>query len=238
VSGTFTDQRDGNTYQTVQLRDGKTWMAENLRYEMPGSYPADENPDQGPLGTHPRYNSQRYGRLYNWDAAQDCAPNGWHPPKASEWEKMLNAYGGFGPLHGEINATGRNDSARLILEEFDVEFGGCVTSPPMKGSKVCYTYFGGFMGGRFWTASKPLFDSKSGIYFLLFVAGDRSGCSDAERKRLYEEMLADRRARFPNFRVDSEAGFIGAIDGLPSIGTASKSQENLWNAFSVRCVKD
>ena len=113
MRGPFTDKRDGNIYQTVQLRDGKTWMGENLRYHMPGSYLADEKPEDGPLGTHPSYNCKRYGRLYSWEAAQRSAPKGWHLPEASEWEKMLNAYGGFGLLHGEINPTGKNNLGDL-----------------------------------------------------------------------------------------------------------------------------
>lgn len=40
----FTDPRDMNTYNIVMLRDGNWWLGENLRYEMPGSFPADKNP--------------------------------------------------------------------------------------------------------------------------------------------------------------------------------------------------
>jgi hypothetical protein len=214
-------------------------MAENLRYEMAGSYPADQHPDDTPLATHPGYNWRRYGRLYSWEAAQRCAPNGWHLPKDKEWQKLLNLYGGWGNLHDPITPTGRNDLAQLILQELEVEFGGCVTSPPSTpGGKVYYMYFGSFMAGRFWTASKPLFDSKSGIYFVLYVHGDGSSLSPERYKQLWKSTLDDRRARFPDFHLDSEVGFIGAIDGVPSIGTASRSQENLWNAFSIRCVRD
>jgi len=236
----FRDPRDGNHYKTVTLRDGRVWMAENLRFEMPGSYPADQNPDDTPLATHPGYNWKKYGRLYTWDAAQRCAPPGWHLPKDSEWKKMLNAYGGWGTLHNPITATGRNDLAQLILEELQVEFGGCVTTanPTGHDGKIYYTYFGSFMAGRFWTASKPLFDSKSGIYFVLFVTGDSDAVPPQEYSRLRQATISDRKARFPHFREGSEPGFIGVMDGIPSIGTASQSQENLWNAFSVRCVKD
>lgn len=54
-SGTFTDPRDGNTYRTVLLRDGKWWLAENLRYNAPGSFLADKNPPSDILATKPQY---------------------------------------------------------------------------------------------------------------------------------------------------------------------------------------
>jgi uncharacterized protein (TIGR02145 family) len=90
----FIDPRDGNEYQTVKLRDGRTWFAENLRFELrgiaPGSYPrlvftfpADSAPPEDVLATNPEYDSQKYGRLYTWVAAQHAAPPGWHVPSAN-----------------------------------------------------------------------------------------------------------------------------------------------------------
>lgn len=73
VRGTFTDQRDGNVYPTVRLRDGRLWMAENLRFNATGSYPPDENPPNLALATHPYYAFRRYGRLYTFEAAQYAA---------------------------------------------------------------------------------------------------------------------------------------------------------------------
>jgi hypothetical protein len=41
--GTFTDTRDGQTYKTVKMPDGKTWMAENLNYQTKGGSWCYEN---------------------------------------------------------------------------------------------------------------------------------------------------------------------------------------------------
>ncbi len=51
-SDSFTDPRDGEKYSVVTI-DGQIWMAENLRYNIPGSWLNADNP------------SVYYGRLYS-----------------------------------------------------------------------------------------------------------------------------------------------------------------------------
>ncbi|MGM9985270.1 MAG: fibrobacter succinogenes major paralogous domain-containing protein, partial [Fibrobacter intestinalis] len=77
------DPRDGKTYRTVEI--GKqVWMAENLNYEMDGSYCYDNEAT----------NCQKYGRLYTWAAAMQACPEGWHLPSEAEWETLITAVGG------------------------------------------------------------------------------------------------------------------------------------------------
>lgn len=57
----FTDNRDGNIYKAVCI--GKqVWMAENLRYNAPGS------------------STNYYGRFYDATVVNDICPKGWHVP--------------------------------------------------------------------------------------------------------------------------------------------------------------
>ncbi len=103
---TLTDV-DGNSYKTVTI--GKQeWMAENLRVKSfcNGDPIANIRDDvewyrlKTPSWSyyeHEWKNGETYGLLYNGYAVKDSrglCPQGWHVPTASEWEEMLDHYGG------------------------------------------------------------------------------------------------------------------------------------------------
>ena len=80
----FTDPRDGQKYKTVQLKDGKVWMAQNLNFDVGnGCFYYDNDPE----------NREKYGWLYNWKAALKACPPGWHLPSDDEWWNMAKQYG-------------------------------------------------------------------------------------------------------------------------------------------------
>jgi uncharacterized protein (TIGR02145 family) len=91
----FTDPRDDQTYQTVQI-GSQCWMAENLAY-LPAVSPPWQGNDPVPFyfvydyqGTSVEEakvttNYQTYGVLYNWHAAMISCPTGWHLPSDDEW---------------------------------------------------------------------------------------------------------------------------------------------------------
>lgn len=85
---TFTDPRDGQSYETISFRDALgttvTWMAQNLNYKMRGSYV---------YGNNESYH-EALGLLYTWEAANNACPNGWHLPTDSEWQMLVNEFGG------------------------------------------------------------------------------------------------------------------------------------------------
>jgi uncharacterized protein (TIGR02145 family) len=97
---TFTDSRDGQTYNTVQIGD-QCWMAENLKY-LPsvvgpgtGSYTVPYYYVYGYNGTNVNAakataNYQNYGALYNWPASLTACPPGWHLPSDAEWTQLTN----------------------------------------------------------------------------------------------------------------------------------------------------
>lgn len=129
----FIDPRDENEYRTVRLRDGRRWLAENLRFvtkdTSPGSYPrldmsfpADPNPPEEVLATNPDYDSEKYGRLYTWASAQRAAPRGWHVPTAREWKRLFDCYGGW--AHNIHASVPENNDVPSLVQELDVEFGG------------------------------------------------------------------------------------------------------------------
>jgi uncharacterized protein (TIGR02145 family) len=103
-SSTFTDPRDGKTYRTVKLGE-RIWMAENLNYEIKDSLVSncDENGgcDMGFPTNRPQSwcngnkqeNCDKYGRLYNFEAAKVACPSGWSLPTVEEWPERGN--GGY-----------------------------------------------------------------------------------------------------------------------------------------------
>jgi uncharacterized protein (TIGR02145 family) len=82
-TSTFADGRNGKTCRTVVI-GGKTWMAENMNVATVGSWCYDNK----------EYNCKKYGRLYNWKAANTVCPAGWHLPSREEWGDLAKAAGG------------------------------------------------------------------------------------------------------------------------------------------------
>ncbi len=92
-AGTLTDPRDGQTYKTITidiLLEGdvtvkRTWMAQNLNYEVPESFCYKNEPAY----------CEAYGRLYTFKAAQEACPEGWHVPTIAEWNLLFRTFGGI-----------------------------------------------------------------------------------------------------------------------------------------------
>jgi uncharacterized protein (TIGR02145 family) len=77
------DARDKQKYRTVVI-DGRTWMADNLNYNAPGSTCYREDED----------NCMVYGRLYTWEAAKSACPAGFRLPTNADFESLWKAAGG------------------------------------------------------------------------------------------------------------------------------------------------
>jgi uncharacterized protein (TIGR02145 family) len=96
--GTFIDPRDDREYKWVRIGN-QTWMAENLAY-LPEVYPMDDGSAiqrryyvYGYSGKNvpeakENENFGKYGVLYNWIAALNAPPPGWHLPTDEEWKEL------------------------------------------------------------------------------------------------------------------------------------------------------
>jgi uncharacterized protein (TIGR02145 family) len=97
--GTFTDSRDGSVYARIKIGT-QWWMAENLAW-LPSVNSSQDYSETTPYyyvysfdGTlsealaNPMYNT--YGVLYNYPAAVNACPPGWHLPSDDEWTTMVN----------------------------------------------------------------------------------------------------------------------------------------------------
>ncbi|MCF8357718.1 MAG: hypothetical protein K9H26_03095 [Prolixibacteraceae bacterium] len=96
--GEFTDSRDGTSYKTVKIGE-QVWMAENLAWLPTVSPPSDGSVllsrfyVYGYEGTSVNAakatnNYETYGVLYNFPAALNACPSGWHLPSDEECKEL------------------------------------------------------------------------------------------------------------------------------------------------------
>lgn len=111
--GSFKDSRDGHQYGWVKIGD-QIWMSENIAYlpavssSSTGSYIDKHYYVYGYNGTDiddakANSNYPLFGVLYNWPAAREACPTGWHLPSDAEWLTLSDyleangfGYGGSG----------------------------------------------------------------------------------------------------------------------------------------------
>ena len=129
--GSFTDTRDGTTYQTVTI-GSTTWMAENLNYETGESWCYDDDPSY----------CDTYGRLYDWNTAETACPNGWHLPSHAEWWGLISELGGVLEAGRKMKtATGWDTSPSNYIGDNSSGFSGLPSG---------YREY----GGNYWRAGK------------------------------------------------------------------------------------
>jgi len=110
TDGTFKDSRDNHLYKYVKIGT-QTWMAENLAY-LPAVNPSEDGSYNEPYyyvydfqgndvaKAKEALNFQTYGCLYNWVAAVNACPQGWHLPTDKEW-MILEIYLGMSQADAE-----------------------------------------------------------------------------------------------------------------------------------------
>lgn len=113
-AGPFIDPRDGNVYHTIQI-GGQCWMSGNLRWLPEVYHPSRISESEARFyvywyfdgdveGAKTDENYLMYGVLYNWHAALEACPPGWHLPLDSEWQELIGYLGGTPQAGGKLKS--------------------------------------------------------------------------------------------------------------------------------------
>ena len=154
IKSSFTDSRDNQTYRTVTI-GAQTWMAENLNYKMTGSKV---------VTTADGY--AKYGQFYNWNAAMQACPSGWHLPSYDDYKTL---FGNVGPTGVVDVVKGAETVEGRVLKSTSDEWYGAASGGACAGTD---TY--GFAAlpadydneGLDYHAQKAFFWSYQAIYTL------------------------------------------------------------------------
>lgn len=160
-SGIFTDNRDGQSYQWVRLKDGKKWMAQNLNHKILGTWCYDDE----------LANCQKNGRLYTWQAANSACPKGWRLPTDEEWWAMTSPYGkAYNSYSGQEKMEGKDDGeqAYKVLMK-----GGSTGFNALLGGSFSATEGFDYLDklGCYWTSSPNNNSNALGYYFYIHSRG-------------------------------------------------------------------
>jgi len=147
---TFTDSRDNHVYKSIKI-GAQTWMAENLAYlpSVNAIYDYSENlPYYYVLNYNGwivstakvRENYKIYGVLYNWSAAKEACPNGWHLPDDNEWEIMIdylisNGYNYDGTTTGNKLAKALSSTSSWLSSDRK----GSIGNDPLSNNRSCFS---------------------------------------------------------------------------------------------------
>lgn len=90
-TGSLTDERDGQTYKTVQIGN-QIWMAENLKLEVSDGFCYGDV----------KANCEKYGTFYTAKTALRICPEGWKLPNDEAWKILAQNIG------AEYDESGRS----------------------------------------------------------------------------------------------------------------------------------
>jgi uncharacterized protein (TIGR02145 family) len=130
---------DGNRYSIKLLTGNTLWMTTNLALNIPNSYCYQNNES----------NCKKYGRLYEWEAAQKgCTSlgDGWHLPTNDEWQQMAKQFGG---IRDDSNDNG-NAAYKQLLQEGSAAFNALLGG----GRDITGNYARLDAHGFYWTATE------------------------------------------------------------------------------------
>jgi len=111
------DNRDGSIYNTLVIGDEHCWFMDNLRWLPSVSPPEDEDiytkyyyvvnySGYDVNQAKSTWEYETFGVLYNWAAANDACPEGWHLSTRAEWYVLMSNTGGLNESGGNLKEKG------------------------------------------------------------------------------------------------------------------------------------
>lgn len=166
AEGDFTDVRDGSTYRWVRYGNLE-WMAENVRIKV--SEGTCQIYSETQLTTEERVeqeakNVQRYGYLYDYEAAESAVPEGWRIPTDEDWQDLERI---MGVAENELAASAwRGKYAGEILQQKEgmwLRPGGFMD---YDADALVNPYTPNYIGfyGFFWTSTRDTSKENAMIY--------------------------------------------------------------------------
>ena len=154
-SESFTDSRDGQSYDVVKIGE-QTWMAENLNFETAGSFCPEGD----------SRNCKRLGRLYTWAEAKTVCPEGWRLPTNEDFAQILaqSHDGEPGAVSNEVGAKLKSRNGWFKKGNGTDEFGFNALPAGYRSADGKFDGIGGY--AYFWSATEDTENSESNAYYL------------------------------------------------------------------------
>jgi uncharacterized protein (TIGR02145 family) len=187
-SESFTDSRDGQSYDVVNIGD-LTWMAENLNFETTGSFCPEGD----------SRNCKRLGRLYSWAEARSVCPDGWRLPTKEDFESLVAV------TSGEAAQSPSQSRAGLALKSSDGWFKkgngsdefGFNALPAGYRVAISKADDGTISGGKFdgiggyayfWSATEDSENPESNAYYMFLAFNSKSASVNSFSKNDYRSV--------------------------------------------------
>lgn len=155
-SESFTDSRDGHSYDVVKI-GGLTWMAENLNFETTGSFCPEGD----------SRNCKRLGRLYSWAEAKSVCSDGWRLPTKENFESLVAATSedaAQSPSHSRAGAALKSRDGWFKKGNGTDEFGFNALPAGYRSADSKFDGIGGY--AYFWSATEDPENSESNAFYL------------------------------------------------------------------------
>ncbi|MBP5439512.1 MAG: hypothetical protein J6Y14_01190 [Fibrobacter sp.] len=148
------DERDGRSYKSVVIGN-QIWMAENLKYDMAGSY-ADTCIKA--KNNHAISCLELFGRYYTWSAAKKACPEGWHLPDTTEFRELVNASGGWENLKSKTSWGSKTADLGYVTNNGVDAYGFNAYATGWYSVKEPYHFTCYGIEAEFWSSSGSSFD--------------------------------------------------------------------------------